>query len=256
MKTGFPKLLKTGEKYCFKTVDRAVYDDEGYPLSDRITEHNFHKMKLGIIGDGISMSKTDTDGNLIGYSDLLATKFASCINYSVPYACIAETNNAIELPSILTNSNNMSDDFDIVLVACSSNDWNFNVPMNIDDVDDPIYSYKGALENLINFVLTKYAGKEIIFITPVHRHSTTTGDNFTSSFTKNDVGFTLIDYVDVIKELCKKYSIPVIDLLDTSGINYENETHRKIFTTYGIHPNKAGHYRLYRRIYSALLSLI
>lgn len=36
MKTCFPKSLKTNERVCFKTVDSAVFDNNGVPLSDRL----------------------------------------------------------------------------------------------------------------------------------------------------------------------------------------------------------------------------
>lgn len=261
MKSGFPKVLKTGEKYCFKTIDNYVFNEEGYPLSDRIIEHDFHKMTLGIIGDGISANKTDTDGNLIGYINLLSNKFESVINYSKSGMCIAKSKNIntgidINVPSMVTEYTNIDQSIDIILVACSSNDWNNSVPIDT-DTDNDLYAYRDALEIIINGLLTTHVGKEIIFITPIHRHDTThTTNQYESSIIKNAYDHTLSDYADVIKEVCKKHSIPVIDLLNTCGIDFENEAHREIFTENGVHPNKNGHYRLYRRIYSALASLI
>lgn len=261
MKTGFPKVLSTGEKYCFKTVDRAVFDNEGYPLSDRLAEHDFHKMKLGVIGDGISIGRRDTDGNLMGYIDLLATKFASCTNYSAVNACIAKTKTTTGVdsthPAIVTNYIDMSDDLDVILVIGSSNDWVNNVPIE-SETDNDLYSYTGALNTIINGLLDKYAGKEIIFITPIHRHYLSSDPTIkSSSFAPNDNSNVLGDYVTAMKEICAAYSIPVIDLYSTSGIYLKNAKHNEVFTdNAGVQPNKLGQHRLYRRVYSALLSLI
>lgn len=261
MKTGFPKVLKSGEKFCPKTVDEAVYNTEGYPLSDRIAEHDLHKMKLGVIGDGISISRRDSDNSLIGYIDLLATKFAACINYSAANTCIAKTKTTTGVdsthPAIATKYIDMSDDLDIILVVGSSNDWVNNVPIESDNNDD-LYSYTGALNTIINGLLNKYAGKEIIFITPIHRHYASSDPTIkSSSFAPNDNSNVLGDYVTTMKEICASYSIPVIDLYNTSGIYLKNAKHNEVFTdNAGVQPNKTGQYRLYRRVYSALLSLI
>jgi glycerophosphoryl diester phosphodiesterase len=70
MKTCFPKSLKTGEKICFKTVDSAVFDNNGVPLSDRLkdiktdisaNESNINTTNSRI--DNIIANDTSTDNN-------------------------------------------------------------------------------------------------------------------------------------------------------------------------------------------------
>jgi hypothetical protein len=151
----------------------------------------------------------------------------------------------------------MDDNLDIILVIGSSNDWVNNVPIE-SETDNDLYSYTGALNTIINGLLDKYAGKEIVFITPIHRHYLTSDPTIkSSSFEPNDNSNVLEDYVTTMKEICATYSIPVIDLYSTSGIYLKNSKHNEVFTNNaGVQPTEIGHYRLYRRVYSALLSLI
>ena len=99
----------------------------------------------------------------------------------------------------------------------------------LEDRDE--YTFYGALHTLILLLLDRYPDRRIVFITPLHR--------LTEDETTNDeIGLCrakLIEYVKAIREVCAYYSIPVIDLYETSGIQPEVE-----IMPDGLNPNDDG----------------
>ena len=68
----------------------------------------------------------------------------------------------------------------------------------------------------------------------------------------NEEGNTLLDYVNAIKDIAFKYSIPVLDLYEIGGINsYTYNT----YTLDGLHPNNAGYAELSGKLLSKVESL-
>lgn len=98
----------------------------------------------------------------------------------------------------------MDNDADYVLVFAGTNDaHNSIVPMGTDDSTDDT-TFKGALNILCDGLLTKYPNKKIGFITPYFRNS-----NYPP-------------YIEAIKTICKKYSIPVFDNSENGGVCWTN----------------------------------
>ena len=77
-------------------------------------------------------------------------------------------------------------------------------------------------------------------MTPLHRTNETrnTGDGYKKP------SRTLKGYVDAIREVAEKYSLPVLDLYSNSGIYPENEISRETWTADGLHPNDAGYKKI------------
>lgn len=99
---------------------------------------------------------------------------------------------------------NMDNDADYILVFAGTNDaHNSIVPMGTDDSTDDT-TFKGALNVLCDGLLTKYPNKKIGFITPYFRNS-----NYPP-------------YIEAIKTICKKYSIPVFDNSEKGGVCWTN----------------------------------
>ena len=89
-------------------------------------------------------------------------------------------------------------------------------------------TFYGYVKNVIETVLTWKPTCRLVFFTPIPR---------SDQNTVNAVGKKLVDYVDAIREVCAAYSIPVLDLYRTSGLN------TKTFATYatdGVHLNSTG----------------
>ena len=70
------------------------------------------------------------------------------------------------------------------------------------------------------------------------------GTAFTYDHVKNGRNCTLKDYVDAIKDVCGRYSIPVIDLYSISGLHPSIPAHKSTYMPDGLHPNKAGHAKM------------
>ena len=64
MKTAFPKSLKTGEKFCFKTIEKAVYGEDGLTVADHISQV---RQDIGTINHAIDVETARID-NLVAES--------------------------------------------------------------------------------------------------------------------------------------------------------------------------------------------
>ena len=65
---------------------------------------------------------------------------------------------------------------------------------------------------------------------------------------KPDGEFTLYDYVKAIRATAEHFSFPVLDLWATLGIQPDITLMREKFTTDGLHPNDAGHRRIFEAV--------
>lgn len=117
----------------------------------------------------------------------------------------------------------MDNNADYILVFAGTNDArNSGVTMGTDTSTDTT-TFKGALNVLCDGLITKYPNKKIGFITPYLRDS-----NYPA-------------YIDAIKTICKKYSIPVFDNYEKGGVCWTNTAQLNSITlndTY--HLNESG----------------
>lgn len=140
----------------------------------------------------------------------------------------------------------MDDDADIIVVFGGTNDFGHGdakIGCNRDRIPT---SYYGAWHILLEGLINKYPGKEIVIMTPVHR-----GDG--QLLSRNNE--PLSRYVEIIKEIAAQYAIPVLDLYACSGIAPEIEINKKLLCPDGLHPNDLGHERIYSRLVGFLKSL-
>ena len=128
-------------------------------------------------------------------------------------------------------------DADAIVVFGGTNDFGHGNGKlgTFDDSPENEYTFYGALRSLCLRLIRKYPTKPIVFMTPLHRKS--------EDATENEVGLPcrpLREYVAVIKEICAEYSIPVLDLFATAGIQPRIEEQRIAFCPDGLHPNDRG----------------
>ncbi len=112
------------------------------------------------------------------------------------------------------------------------------------------YTFYGALRSLCLRLIRRYPTKPIVFLTPLHRKS--------EDATVNEIKIPchpLRDYVAVIREVCAEYSIPVLDLFATAGIQPKIEEQRAAFCPDGLHPNDRGAELLADKIIAYLSAL-
>lgn len=104
----------------------------------------------------------------------------------------------------------------------------------------------------------QYNDTRFYFVTPVVTswNSSVTSVRDYDQFKTNIHGFTLRDLCEAIINTCEVYDIPVLDMNLDSGIYY-NSPEDDCASAYfgdGVHPNDAGHAKLARSMYAALMT--
>ena len=123
------------------------------------------------------------------------------------------------------NPNNI----DGIVIFAGTNDWGNNV-----SVDD----FKSGIESAFEYCKTNLTDVPVLVMTPIHRK----GDTIV-----NSQGKTLSEYVDIILEECRKYSMAVVDCMTMTGIYPDNAANlAEFFATdsSGLHPSTEGHKRI------------
>lgn len=148
-------------------------------------------------------------------------------------------------------ANDMDDDADVVVVFGGTNDYGHgDAPLGTFESRD-VYTFYGALHILCQKLINKYPQAVIVFITPLHR--------LNEKSDINEIGIRniapLSGYVDIIKEVAKYYSLPVLDLYAVSGIQPEVDIIRELYMPDGLHPSDAGAERIAKRLMGFLKSL-
>ncbi|MBE7043464.1 MAG: SGNH/GDSL hydrolase family protein [Ruminococcaceae bacterium] len=131
---------------------------------------------------------------------------------------------------------------DIAVVFGGTNDyfWSDRPIGTIDSADD---YFAGAVERLCQTLTEMRKGKKTLLVTPYSHHGIgnfqggetyqTSSEHDTTEINFN--GHVLQDYVDSIVKIGEKWKIPVLNLHETPGFNWN------IHTIDGCHPNQEGH---------------
>ena len=140
----------------------------------------------------------------------------------------------------------MSDTADLVTVFGGVNDLLHNIPLgSFSSSNQDASNFYGALNILCSGLIEKFPSSTIIFFTPI-KHSYTGVTGVTANGW-NSSGLKLESYIEAIKEVCGYYSIPVIDLNNACGMNFNIPHHRTTYSRDGLHPNEKGHLRSARK---------
>ena len=216
-----------------------------------------HGKSLYLNGDSITFGA----GYAGGYGKLLANKYG-CIN----------TNNAISggtLASGTTYSNgsprhyisesvvnSVNKRYDYMILSGGFNDYGNNVPIGtLSDAEfcftNPVTTDNviGALETMFRHILQNYPTTKVYFLITHKANRCTTQ--------VNGIGKTMQDYVNAIKSVCERYSIPVINVWEESRMI---TAYNNIATTYTndadrVHPNQLGYEEFYLPVIEKELGL-
>lgn len=185
---------------------------------------------INFLGDSITVGYNN---NNISYVDFLQEMGANVNKYGVSGTSIAKRDSVTN--SFVERYATMQDNSDFVVVMGGTNDFALNVPIGTFLSNDET-SFYGALNVLIQGLIQKYTTSKIFFVTELDR-------NYMNNGTSN-----YIDYLKAIKETCRYYSIPVLDLNASLGFNAKNEAQKEFFIPDGLHPNNEGHKIIANRI--------
>lgn len=145
----------------------------------------------------------------------------------------------------------MDSEADVVVVFGGTNDFGHGDSTIGDFSSRDECTFYGALHILCTSLINKYPKADIIFMTPLHRVSE--DDEVNEIGLKHEV--LLSGYVNIIKEVAGYYSLPVLNLFNTSGIQPKVDIIREIYMPDGLHPSDAGAEKIAKRLYNFLLSL-
>ncbi len=129
---------------------------------------------------------------------------------------------------------------DIICVFGGTNDYGHgDAPVGAPE-DTDVYSFYGALNRLYTYLLSTYPEAFIFVMTPTHRAEEKPKSANGTQPAKPSLG----TYVQIIREVAEKYSLPVLDLYAESGLNPVIPVLRERYMPDGLHPNDAGYEKL------------
>ena len=195
------------------------------------------------LGDSITQgagASCEEKNYLMQFSKLTG---ANVFNYGIGGTRISKNRvpSAVEIydQTFVQRCENMRDDADVVVVFGGTNDFGHgDAPLGL-PTDNTEYSFYGALNILYRKLLKKYPNSVIVVLTPLHRES--------EDVTINEIGIPcspLKNYVDAIRQVADKYSIPVLDLWAISGMSTRVQELNELYFVDGLHPNDLGHERI------------
>ena len=207
--------------------------------------------KIAILGDSITQG-VGASSELTRYTNVFADMTqAEVYNYGISGTRFARQTKPSENPrfdlNFLDRVDDMIPDADIVLVFGGTNDFGHGDAAfgAFDDSDE--YTFYGATHSLCKRLINRYPTSTVVFMLPLHRTN--------ESRMVNGRHRRLVDYVDAISAVCAYYSIPVLDLYRTSGLQPEVEVLKNIYMPDGLHPSDAGAKRIAERLIGFLHSL-
>jgi len=157
----------------------------------------------------------------------------------------------VDVNSFCERFDQMEDDADVVVVFGGTNDYGHGDASIGGFMDRTPETFYGACHYLFSGLIKKYLGKPIIVMTPLHRlrELINTGDAKVQGYG------TLKEYVDIIREVAEYYSLPVLDLYATSGLQPAIKEIQETYIPDGLHPNDAGHIILAHKLRTFLEAL-
>ncbi len=117
------------------------------------------------------------------------------------------------LPPMCIRYAHMVEGADYVVVLGGANDKRLNVPLGDLDSSSP-ETFCGALNILLAGLTQKYPRARILFMTNYNRWPG-----------ENQIGLSDLDYVEAMKQVCGKWSIPCFDNYRNCGIFFQNPAH-------------------------------
>ena len=160
-------------------------------------------------------------------------------------------NEWVDINSFSERYDKMDDDADAVVIFGGTNDFGHGDAKLGEFSDRTPETFYGACHYVFTGLTKKYLGKPVIVMTPLHRP----GDDSVTGENKGEPYGTLKDYVDIIREVAEYYSLPVLDLYTTSGLQPVIDEVREAFIPDGIHPNDEGHKIIASKLKSFLETL-
>ena len=209
-------------------------------------ENVYNNKRIAWLGDSVVAGS----GTPTSFASITCDYFnATFLNYGNWSATLSA--NERDVPCIADRISELPANADIIAVSGGTNDWyHTDAPLGT-ITDTTTATFYGALNYICNALITKYPDKQIFFTTPIKRVQSP----YTTIDSVNGNGKTLKEYGDIIKDVCARYSIPVLDMWAESGLNPQLEAQADLFASDLIHPNAEGKAVMARRMIGWLKQL-
>jgi lysophospholipase L1-like esterase len=127
--------------------------------------------------------------------------------------------------AVETNSTTVAA-LDVLGVFLGTNDFGNSRPLGSLSDAAGAATFVGDTRTVIETILGWHPTIRLFFMTPLHR---------LTANTPNAQGLKLVDYADMLLDVCGDYGVPVLDLYRTSGMNAVNATANTVSND-GLHP--------------------
>lgn len=225
------------------TNAKSVTTSNGTIIHDFTSKSIIRKVKtIGTIGDSVAKGT----GAKSNFTEMLAKKIkAKSTNLAVSGATMSTTKEN----SIYEQANNIKGD--LIIVQGTDDDWTNDINIGTDKTDTK--TFYGAFYSAITKIKSNNPNSKIIVMTPTKQCYIKDGKTVRKDTTKNDLGHTLADYVDVQIDACNELDIPVYDAYHSTQFKPNIPSYRKSSMPDGVHPNEKGHevimYELIKNFY-------
>lgn len=238
----------TDPKIKYMSVNFNPIDQEYIYVSEVEEDKSVNRSAaIGFLGDSIMGGYLRKDGKLyktyFNFGRIIASKMNAKVHvYGKDGILIAGTDSE----SITNNAMSISDDLDMIFIMGGMNDFSSGKePFGTID-DQTTDTFYGALHVLMQTLTEKYAGKQIVYLTPLESAYSMTGA------ANQTTGKTLGDYVSAIKDVCAMYdNVTVLDMYSVSEQKF-NPTDSTLFSD-TLHPTQSGHFKIADYIYKELM---
>lgn len=199
--------------------------------------------KIVIEGDSITYGYNPHGERFTYYAEQLVSKLktVTVVNTGVNGSLITKMASKPQISSQTRMDGVIANNPDIILLLAGTNDYRAGAPLgNIGDNTDETFS--GALELIIQTYLQALPDTKLIYCTPLPWYFYFDGEaTYHSGRVPNSQNHTLRDYCNRAEEICKMYSIPVVDTNHDAGWLDTNEGISYNFTTDGVHLSEKGY---------------
>ena len=222
---------------------KSVTTANGTIVHDFTPKSKIRKVKtIGTIGDSVAKGS----GAKTNFTQMLAKKIKA-----------KSTNLAVSGATMSTNKENSIYDqatkikADLIIVQGTDDDWTNDINIGTDKTDTK--TFYGAFYSAISKIKSNNPKSKIIVMTPTKQCYIKDGKTIRKDTTKNGLGHTLADYVDVQIDACNELDIPVYDAYHSTQFKPNIPSYRKSSMPDGVHPNEKGHevimYELIKNFY-------
>lgn len=202
-----------------------------------LTAKNYGK-KVAVFGGSVSSEQYGATEASKRWRELLNMSVTHLGVPSAGFSSIKNKPSAIPIPTQVQNAINSGVSYDIYILWCSTNDFNYNREIGnwsdytaLDGYDESkLTTQCGGINKCIKLILEHNPQAEIYLFTSIRFFSNTdnegknVGDSGWNPFSidTNTMGYKFSEYVAEQKKCCEYYNIPYLDQYEINGVNMFN----------------------------------